>query len=255
MTEFREALFAQPENLAAAAAALRAADRRGRPGALREGTIVLSGIGASATRSSRPCSPCAPPGAGPSPSRQPSCGRAAARLGDAYVLVSQSGASAETVEALERLDGAPVVAVSAQRRQPAGRGRRRLVAARSAPGHTGGHALLHRHPAGAGDAVRHARARRASRTRLGAAARRWPPRCSRAAMRPPRGSPRRLRRCARSTRPAAGRPPRRPPRRRSWPRGAAPARHRHGDPQVPARAARGRRARLWRRRCSAAGAR
>jgi glucosamine--fructose-6-phosphate aminotransferase (isomerizing) len=41
-----------------------------------------------------------------------------ARLGDAFVLVSQSGASAETVAALERLDGAPVIAVSSRGDSP-----------------------------------------------------------------------------------------------------------------------------------------
>jgi glucosamine--fructose-6-phosphate aminotransferase (isomerizing) len=42
----------------------------------------------------------------------------AAALGDAFVLVSQSGASAETVEALAQLDGAPVVAISAHGDSP-----------------------------------------------------------------------------------------------------------------------------------------
>ena len=42
----------------------------------------------------------------------------ARELGDAFVLVSQSGASAETVAALEQLDGAPVIAVSAQGDSP-----------------------------------------------------------------------------------------------------------------------------------------
>src|SRR5205807_537462 len=45
----------------------------------------------------------------------------AARLGDAFVLVSQSGASVETVAALERIDGAPVVAISARGDSPLAR--------------------------------------------------------------------------------------------------------------------------------------
>jgi glucosamine--fructose-6-phosphate aminotransferase (isomerizing) len=42
----------------------------------------------------------------------------AAAFGDAFVLVSQSGASAETVQALAHLDGAPVVAISARGESP-----------------------------------------------------------------------------------------------------------------------------------------
>jgi glucosamine--fructose-6-phosphate aminotransferase (isomerizing) len=42
----------------------------------------------------------------------------AAELGDAFILVSQSGASSETVEALTQLDGAPVIAISAHGESP-----------------------------------------------------------------------------------------------------------------------------------------
>ena len=42
----------------------------------------------------------------------------AAQLGDAFVLVSQSGASAETVDALRYIEGAPVVAISAKGDSP-----------------------------------------------------------------------------------------------------------------------------------------
>ena len=119
MTEFRDALFAQPENLhqAARACAQRIADAD--LAALRQGTIVLSGIGASAHalipavlalraagRRAFAVSSSALAGAG------------AARLGDAYVLVSQSGASTETVQALSELGDAPVVAVSAREDSP-----------------------------------------------------------------------------------------------------------------------------------------
>ena len=45
----------------------------------------------------------------------------ARELGDAFVLVSQSGASAETVDALAQLKGAPVLAISAQRDSPVAR--------------------------------------------------------------------------------------------------------------------------------------
>jgi glucosamine--fructose-6-phosphate aminotransferase (isomerizing) len=42
----------------------------------------------------------------------------AAGLGDAFVLVSQSGASTETVQAIAQLDGAPAVAISAHGESP-----------------------------------------------------------------------------------------------------------------------------------------
>ena len=42
----------------------------------------------------------------------------ARQLADAFVLVSQSGASAETVAALEQIDGVPMIAISAQGDSP-----------------------------------------------------------------------------------------------------------------------------------------
>ena len=45
----------------------------------------------------------------------------ARELGDAFVLVSQSGASAETVDALAQLEGAPVLAISAHHDSPVAR--------------------------------------------------------------------------------------------------------------------------------------
>ena len=45
----------------------------------------------------------------------------AARLGDAFVMVSQSGASVETVAALEHIGRAPVVAISANGDSPLAR--------------------------------------------------------------------------------------------------------------------------------------
>jgi glucosamine--fructose-6-phosphate aminotransferase (isomerizing) len=118
-SEFREAIFRQPENLRAAAAAFREAIGEVDVGALCGGTIVLSGIGASASALI------------PAMVALRSSGRrafavsapelrvdGAAQLGDAFVLVSQSGASAETVDALRYIAGAPVVAISAKGDSP-----------------------------------------------------------------------------------------------------------------------------------------
>jgi glucosamine--fructose-6-phosphate aminotransferase (isomerizing) len=114
-SEFREAIYRQPENLRAASAAFREAIDGVDIGSLCGGTIVLSGIGASASALT------------PAMVALRAAGRrafavsapelrvdGAARLGDAFVLVSQSGASAETVDALRYIEGAPVVAISAK---------------------------------------------------------------------------------------------------------------------------------------------
>jgi glucosamine--fructose-6-phosphate aminotransferase (isomerizing) len=108
---FAEGVAAQPENLRAARE--RFGDVDVTP--LRSGTVVFSGIGASwyalvpAVRALR------------------AAGRRAfavapddmvAGLGDAYVVVSQSGRSAETLAAVERVAGAPVVAVSGAGERP-----------------------------------------------------------------------------------------------------------------------------------------
>jgi glutamine---fructose-6-phosphate transaminase (isomerizing) len=116
---FRDAIYAQPENLEAAATAFRDHVADARITSLCEGTLVLSGIGASAHALI------------PAMFALRAAGRrafavsaaelregSAARLGDAFVLVSQSGASAETVAALEHIDGAPVVAISARGDSP-----------------------------------------------------------------------------------------------------------------------------------------
>ena len=52
------------------------------------------------------------------------------RLGDAFVLVSQSGKSTELLDVLERLDGAPTIAISAFGDSPMARGAGRVAAAR-----------------------------------------------------------------------------------------------------------------------------
>jgi glutamine---fructose-6-phosphate transaminase (isomerizing) len=119
VTAFREAIHAQPQNLEAASRAFRDAVADVNVGALCQGTLVLSGIGASAHALI------------PAVLALRAAGRrafavsagelrdaSAAHLGDAFVLVSQSGASAETVDALECIDGAPVVAISAREDSP-----------------------------------------------------------------------------------------------------------------------------------------
>src|SRR6185312_5720168 len=116
---FREAIYRQPENLRAASDAFREAIDDVDVGALCTGTVVLSGIGASASALI------------PAMVALRAAGRrafavsagelrvdGAARLGDAFVLVSQSGASAETVDALRYIEGAPVVAISAKGDSP-----------------------------------------------------------------------------------------------------------------------------------------
>jgi glucosamine--fructose-6-phosphate aminotransferase (isomerizing) len=116
---FREAIHAQPENLKAAAAAFHDAIGEIDIAALCSGTVVFSGIGASAHALI------------PAMLALRAAGRRAfavsaaelgdvsvAKLGDAFVLVSQSGASAETVAALQSIEGAPVVAISARGDSP-----------------------------------------------------------------------------------------------------------------------------------------
>jgi glucosamine--fructose-6-phosphate aminotransferase (isomerizing) len=119
---FRDGVLAQPDNLRRAAASMRETLAQADIGAMCDGTLVLSGIGASghalvpAVLALRAAGRRA---FAVSPAELRS--KQAARLGDAFVLVSQSGASAETVEALERLDGAPVIAISARGDSPLAR--------------------------------------------------------------------------------------------------------------------------------------
>jgi glucosamine--fructose-6-phosphate aminotransferase (isomerizing) len=116
---FYDAIFAQPENLRQASEAFTEAVAEVDLSTLCDGTLVLSGIGASAHALI------------PAMLALRAAGRrafavsagelreaSAAQLGDAFVLVSQSGASAETVAALECIDGAPVVAISAHGDSP-----------------------------------------------------------------------------------------------------------------------------------------
>lgn len=119
---FREAILAQPANLEDGARALRETLAGRALAPLGGGTLVFSGIGASAHALIPTVLALRAAGrrafALSSAELQTAC---AARLGDAYVLVSQSGASVETVQALEGVNGAPVVAISAHGDSPLAR--------------------------------------------------------------------------------------------------------------------------------------
>jgi glutamine---fructose-6-phosphate transaminase (isomerizing) len=120
--EFREAIHRQPENLRAAADAFAQAIAEVDIHTLCRGTVVLGGIGASghalipATRELRAAGRRAF-----AVSTAELSDHSAARLGDAFVMVSQSGASVETVEALEHIGRAPVIAISANGDSPLAR--------------------------------------------------------------------------------------------------------------------------------------
>jgi glutamine---fructose-6-phosphate transaminase (isomerizing) len=120
-TAFGEGIDAQPANLRAAATAMRDALAATDLEPLRQGTIVLSGIGASwnalapATQALRAAGRRA--FAVPVADLQHEPGG----LADAYVLVSQSGASAETAAVVERLGDAPTYAISANGSSPVAR--------------------------------------------------------------------------------------------------------------------------------------
>jgi glucosamine--fructose-6-phosphate aminotransferase (isomerizing) len=122
VSEWREAVGRQPANLAAAAEAFAGAIAEVDLERLRRGTIVFAGIGASAHALV------------PSVLALRAAGRrafalqatelddgGARELADAFVLVSQSGASAETVAALEQIDGVPMIAISARGDSPLAR--------------------------------------------------------------------------------------------------------------------------------------
>jgi len=119
MSAWREAVYRQPANLAAAASAFTDAISELDLETLRRGTIVFAGIGASAHALI------------PAVLALRAAGRrafalqatelddaGACELADAFVLVSQSGASTETVAALERIEGVPMVAISARGDSP-----------------------------------------------------------------------------------------------------------------------------------------
>jgi glucosamine--fructose-6-phosphate aminotransferase (isomerizing) len=121
-SSFREAIGLQPQNLRAAADAFHETIASVDVARLCEGTLVLSGIGASAHALTPAVLALRAAGRRAfAVSSAELRGPEAARLGDAFVLVSQSGASAETVAALKALKGSPVVAISARGNSPLAR--------------------------------------------------------------------------------------------------------------------------------------
>jgi glutamine---fructose-6-phosphate transaminase (isomerizing) len=122
MSDWRDAVYRQPANLAAAASLFADAVAELDLQRLRQGTIVFAGIGASAHalvpavlalraagRRAFALQATELAEIGPRPPRE---------LADAFVLVSQSGASTETVAALERIRGVPMVAITARGDSP-----------------------------------------------------------------------------------------------------------------------------------------
>jgi glucosamine--fructose-6-phosphate aminotransferase (isomerizing) len=120
---FAEGVRLQAGNLQEGLVDVRAALAATDLAPARTGTLILTGIGASWHALA------------PTVDALQAAGRRAfaihpsalttdgiARLGDAFVLVSQSGASSEIISVLERLGDAPVIAVSAKRDSPLARG-------------------------------------------------------------------------------------------------------------------------------------
>jgi len=119
MSEWREAVHRQPANLAAAAGAFADAIAELDLETLRRGTIVFAGIGASAHALIPAVLALRAGGRRAFALQATELDDAHAReLADAFVLVSQSGASTETVAALERIEGVPMVAISARGDSP-----------------------------------------------------------------------------------------------------------------------------------------
>ena len=117
--DFGEAIRAQPANLREAARAFDEAIGDADLSGFADGTLVLSGIGASYYALS--AAVWALRGAGRRAFAVRSSELTAARearLGDAYVLVSQSGASTETLDAVDAIGDAPLIAVSAREDSP-----------------------------------------------------------------------------------------------------------------------------------------
>ena len=117
--DFGEAIRAQPANLREAARAFDDAVGDADLAGFANGTLVLSGIGASYYALAAAVWVLRTAGRRAYAVRSSELTAAReARLGDAYVLVSQSGASTETLEAVEALDDAPLIAVSARGDSP-----------------------------------------------------------------------------------------------------------------------------------------
>jgi glucosamine--fructose-6-phosphate aminotransferase (isomerizing) len=119
MSEWREAVHKQPANLAAAAEAFTGAIAELDLAPLQRGTIVFAGIGASAHALIPAVLALRAAGRRAFALQATELDdRGARELADAFVLVSQSGASTETVAALERIGGMPMVAITARGDSP-----------------------------------------------------------------------------------------------------------------------------------------
>lgn len=119
MSEWRDAIHRQPANLAAAAGAFADAIAELDLERLRQGTIVFAGIGASSHALVPAVLALRAAGRRAFALQATELDDDGARsLADAFVLVSQSGASTETVAALERIRGVPMVAISARGNSP-----------------------------------------------------------------------------------------------------------------------------------------
>src|SRR6185312_8954333 len=119
MSEWRDAVYRQPANLAAAAEAFADAIAELDLETMRHGTIVFAGIGASSHALVPAVLALRAAGRRAFALQATELDDASAReLADAFVLVSQSGASTETVAALERIQGVPMVAISARGDSP-----------------------------------------------------------------------------------------------------------------------------------------
>jgi glucosamine--fructose-6-phosphate aminotransferase (isomerizing) len=119
MSDWLEAVHRQPANLAAAAEAFGDAGGEVDLERLRHGTIVFAGIGASAHALIPAVLALRAAGRRAFALQATELDDSGAReLADAFVLVSQSGASTETVAALERIEGMPMVAISARGDSP-----------------------------------------------------------------------------------------------------------------------------------------
>jgi glutamine---fructose-6-phosphate transaminase (isomerizing) len=119
MSEWRDAVYRQPANLAAAADLFADAVAELDLQRLRRGTIVFAGIGASAHALVPAVLTLRAAGRRAFALQATELDDASARdLADVFVLVSQAGASTETVAALERIRGVPMVAISARGDSP-----------------------------------------------------------------------------------------------------------------------------------------
>jgi glucosamine--fructose-6-phosphate aminotransferase (isomerizing) len=114
LRSFAEGVRLQATNLQAGRDDVRAALAATDLGPARTGTLILSGIGAS-WHALAPAVDALQATGRRAYAIHPSAlaGDGISRLGDAFVLVSQSGKSTEVLDVMERLDGAPTIVVSA----------------------------------------------------------------------------------------------------------------------------------------------